>query len=367
MSNKIIIAVGSTGGHFFPGLRIACHAREKYGIESIFLGPIKSKFQTILKAENFPFVNLSISQAQKNIITTIFIYYMTMVRAIVKSFIFLCRARPKLVIGMGSFGSFPACISAYLLKVPLFLHEQNIIPGKANKFLAKFSHKIFLAFPGSSFHPAKTLVVGNPVVKCELDLDKQNCYKKFGLDTDKKTLLIFGGSQGAFSLNTWVVNILPQIANFKNWQVIHIAGDADCKRVKGKYINSKIHSVVLPFLFPMDCAYLISDLAIARGGALSLSELSFWGIASLIVPYSYAKDNHQEYNAFYFQKKGGAYLLKITDVQNGRIPKILQELLKDSDKLEQMGKKMKGIMRNDALERICEEIKKEIDRNTVDI
>lgn len=356
MKKKIIIAVGSTGGHFFPGLRIARYLREKYGIDAIFLGPIKSNFQTILQADNFSFVNLLISSVRGNKITATLIYYPAMIKAIFKSFIFLYQTKPKLVIGTGSFGSFPACISAYLLKIPLFLHEQNIVSGKANRFLGRFAKKIFLAFPNFSCNSAKTLVVGNPVGKFEQNIDKQTCYEKLGLDKDKKTLLIFGGSQGAFSLNTWIINILAEISNFKNWQVIHIAGEADCKRVRGQYMDSKISSVVLPFLFPMDCAYLISDLAIARGGALSLSELSFWGIPSLIAPYSYAKDNHQEHNAIYFQEKGGAYLLEKTDIENGRIPEILQELLNDSDKLKQMSENIKKILPNDALESICEEI-----------
>jgi len=367
LNKKIVIAIGSTGGHFFPGFRIACYLREKYGIDAIFLGPIKSNFQTILRSGNFSFVNLPISPSQKNVIATILIYYPAMFKAIFTSFIFLCRTRPKLVMGMGSFGSFPACISASLLKIPLFLHEQNVVSGKANKFLAKFAKKIFLAFPSSSFQPIKTLVVGNPIEKRELDLDRKTCYEKFGLNIDKKTLLIFGGSQGAFSLNTWVMNILHGIADFKNWQVIHIAGETDYQRVKEKYANSKIPSVVFPFLFPMDCAYLISDLAIARAGALSLSELSFWAVPSLIVPYSYAKDNHQEHNAIYFQKKGGAYLLGKADLENNRFPKILQELLNNSGKLEQMSKNMQNILPNNALEKICEEIKKEIGGNTVDM
>lgn len=360
MKKKIIIAVGSTGGHFFPALRIARHSREKYKIESVFLGPVKSEFQNILQKEKIPFVNLPISSASGNIITIVSAYYPSMFKAIVKSFFVLYRIRPRLVIGMGSFGSFPACISAYLLKIPLFLHEQNIVSGKANRFLAKFAQKIFVAFPNYYPISEKTLLVGNPVEKLEPDIDKQTCYEKFGLDKDKKTLLIFGGSQGAFSLNAWVINILTKISNFQNWQVIHVTGKSDYKRIKGRYEKLKISSVVLPFLFPMDYAYLISDLAIARGGALSLSELSFWGIPSLIVPYSCAKDNHQEHNALYFHKKGGAYLLKRKDMGKNWAPKILQELLNSPDKLKEMSKNMKKIMPDDALEKICGEIYKYI-------
>ncbi len=356
MKKKIIIAVGSTGGHFFPALRIARYLREKYEIESIFLGPIKSKFPNILQKEKFSFVNLPISFSNTNIITTVSCYYPSMLKAAVKSFVFLRRTRPKLVMGTGSFGSFPTCISAYLLRIPLFLHEQNIVSGKANKFLAKFAQKIFLAFPNSSIISEKTLVVGNPVGRFEPNVDKQTCYEKFGLDKEKKTLLVFGGSQGAFSLNTWIINTLAKIHDLQNWQVIHITGESDYERIKGKYKNFKISSAVLPFLFPMDCAYLIANLAIARGGALSLSELSFWGIPSLIAPYSYAKDNHQEHNALYFQEKGGAYLLKKTDIENNRVPEILQELLAGSDKLLKMSESMKKTLPDDALEKICEEI-----------
>ncbi len=357
MGKKIVIAVGSSGGHFFPGLSIAQCLRDNYAVETTLLGPIKEEFQTILKTEKFPFVNLKISSRQADIIATIsFYYYLAMLKAIFKSFLFLCRERPKLVIGTGSFGSFPACISACFLRIPIFVHEQNTIPGKANELLGKFARKVFLAFPNSSFHSSKTLVVGNPVGKQRLDLDKKVCYEKFGLDTKKKTILVFGGSQGAFSLNTWFVNLLEEMGDLKGWQIIHITGKRDYERVKERYTNFKIRSSVLSFLYPMDCAYRISDLAISRGGALSLSELSLWGIPALIVPYSYAKDNHQEHNARYFQEKGGAYLLNPEEMRDRNFSQTLQELLNDSHRLMSMSENMKKTMRNDALEKICEEI-----------
>ena len=237
-----------------------------------------------------------------------------------------------------------------------FIQEQNIISGKANKLLGKFATKIFLAFPNSSFQPSKTIEVGNPVGRQGLDLDKKVCYERFGLNIKKRTLLIFGGSQGAFSLNSWFMNLLEEMGDLKDWQIIHITGNGDYERVKKKYAKFKIHSIILPFLYPIDCAYKISDLAISRGGALSLSELSFWGIPALIVPYSYAKDNHQEHNARYFQEKEGAYLLKPEEMQDRSFSRTLQELLNDSHRLMSMSENMKKIMRNDALERICEEI-----------
>ena len=279
-----------------------------------------------------------------------------MIKATFRSFLFLSRTIPELVIGTGSFGSFPVCMSAYLLRIPLFIQEQNTIPGKANNLLGKFARKIFLAFPNSSFQPAKTLVVGNPVGRQRLDLDKKVCYERFNLDMKKKTLLIFGGSQGALSLNSWFMNLLDGMGDLKDWQIIHITGKMDYERVKERYRNLPISSSVLPFLYPMDYAYRISDLAVSRGGAISLSELSFWGIPALIVPYSYSTDNHQEYNARYFQEKGGVYLLKAEEMEDGRFSQNLKELLNDSKKLKLMSEKMKKILRNDALEKTCEEI-----------
>lgn len=367
MSKNIILAVGSTGGHFFPGLRIALFLREKYGIDSIFLGLIKTDFQNILNQYGFSFVDLKIFYLKTNKIlcrlNNIIAYYFSLLKATFKSFLILCRIRPKLVLGTGSFGSFPACISSYLLGIPLFLYEQNLIAGKANRMLIPFAKKIFIAFSGFHFNNKKIILTGNPVERIVPHLDRKTCYVKFGLNEDKKILLIFGGSQGAVSLNTWIINILPQIEDFKDWQIIHITGKTDYERVKEKYVNLKINSAVLPFLFPMDYAYTISDLAIARGGALSLSELSFWGVPSLILPYFLAKDNHQEYNALYFQEKGGAYLFKRTEIEANQMPEILKELLSDNGKLKRMSEKMKKIMPNNALEIIGEEIYKNISKN----
>ncbi len=283
-----------------------------------------------------------------------------MLKSTFDSFLFLSCNRPYIVMATGSFGSVPAGVSAFFLRIPLFIHEQNIVSGKANVFLGKFATKIFLAFPNSFFPNSKSVLVGNPVGKHKSNLDKRECYKKLELDINKKTLLVFGGSQGASSLNSWFINVLGEISNFNDWQIIHITGKSDYVRVKNRYVNFKIRSVVLPFLYPIDCAYKISDLAVSRGGALSLSELSFWGISALIVPYSYAKDNHQEYNARYFQERGGVYLLKQEDIKEDNFPENFKELLNDSDKLKLMSKNMKDILQNDALERICEEIYKYI-------
>ncbi len=337
-------------------MRIAQYLKENYGIEVTLLGPIKSEFQTILKTPKLPFVNLKISPGQTNIIATILFYYLALLKATFKSFLFLYRTRPALVIGTGSFGSFPACISAYFLRIPIFIHEQNTMPGKANRFLGKFARKIFLAFPNSCFPFSKTFVVGNPVGSQGLNLDKKVCYEKLGLDAKKKTLLVFGGSQGAFSLNSWFMNLLERIENLKDWQIIHITGRSDYERVKERYVKLKTNSAVLPFLYPIVSAYRISDLAISRAGALSLSELSFWGIPALIIPYSYAKDNHQEHNARYFQERGGAYFLRPEEMEDKKFSQTFQELLNDSSKLRLMSEKMKKILPNDALERICKEI-----------
>jgi UDP-N-acetylglucosamine--N-acetylmuramyl-(pentapeptide) pyrophosphoryl-undecaprenol N-acetylglucosamine transferase len=356
LGKRVIIAVGSSGGHFFPALRIAQYLRENYGIESTLLGPMKEELQTILKTEKVPFVNLKISAEQTNIIAIISFYYLPMLKAIFKSFLFLCHKRPKLVIGTGSFGSFPGCISACLLRIPIFIHEQNTIPGMANNFLGKFARKVFLAFPNSSSRSSKTHVVGNPIERQKIDLDKKACYEKFNLDMQKKTLLIFGGSQGAFSLNSWFMDLLEEIRDLKDWQILHIAGRKDYERIKERYANFKIRSYVLPFLYPIDCAYRISDLAISRAGALSLSELSFWGIPALIAPYSYSKDNHQEHNARYFQERGGAYLLKPEEMRDDKFLGNFKELLNDSYKLKLMGEKMKKTLPEDALEKVCEEI-----------
>lgn len=357
MAKKVVIALGSTGGHFFPGLRIAQHLREKYGIEAVLLGPIKEKFHTILKREGLPFINLQIPSRGQQVSATVLFYWALLVSSF-RAFFYLLKIRPQLVMGTGSFGSLPSCVAAFLLHKPLFIHEQNIIPGKVNHWLGKYADKIFLAFPNSPFSSSKTLVVGNPVKTEKLDLDRVTCYKKFDLDSGKKTLLIFGGSQGSSDINDCFRGLLGELEHFPDWQILHITGKRDYQTVKERYRRYSIGSCALPFCYPMEYAYRIADLAICRAGALSLSELSIWGIPAMVIPYPYSKDNHQESNALYFQQRGGAYLVRGEEVKNGIFLKKLKRLLLDSEEREAMGSRMREILPDDASRRICEEIKK---------
>lgn len=328
--------------------------RDNYGINATISGPIKKEFRTILRKENIPFFDPGIHSIRTDIINVI-LYYLTLLGAVFKSFVFLCRERPKLVLGTGSFGSFPACIAAFFLNIPVVIHEQNTVPGLANRVLGRFAKKVLLAFPNTSFPQSKIVLVGNPVNREIADLDKKTCYDKLGLDSTKKTLLIFGGSQGAFSVNSWFIYFLKKTKNLRGWQIIHITGNEDYSRIKKVYEDLRINALISPFLYPLDCAYEVSDLAVTRGGALSLSELSFWGIPALIIPYAYSKDNHQEYNALFFQKKGAAYLLKPKERDDGTMA-FFNALLNDTEKLESMSRNMKKALSEDALEKICKEI-----------
>jgi len=348
---KVIMAVGATGGHFSPALNLASKLKKDYAFRVSFLGPIKKEFIPILQEEKIPHFNLKILSRRKGILNTL-LFTISLIRAIFLSFCILFKERPHLTISTGSFGSVPGTVASYLWGVPVFIQEQNVIPGLANRILSKLAKKVFLGFPGDVFPLDKVEVTGNPVKEKEVSLDREGCYRRLDLDKNLNTLLIFGGSQGAEVINRKLGDFLEKVEDLSRWQILHISGGKNYIPEEKRW-GDKVKTI--PFLYPMEYAYRISQAAICRGGALSLSELSLWGIPAFIFPHQSAMGNHQLANALYFEKGGGAVVIR--DLEDGRWIKEVEQILNQPARLKSMGENMKTLAFPDATEKICRGIK----------
>jgi UDP-N-acetylglucosamine--N-acetylmuramyl-(pentapeptide) pyrophosphoryl-undecaprenol N-acetylglucosamine transferase len=244
-------------------------------------------------------------------------------------------------------------LTARLLGVPSCIHEQNSIPGLANRLTARFVNKVFVSIPGNYPFPlAKTVVSGNPVraeilAAAEQKQSQQEAAKPF-------TLLIMGGSLGAHRINMLMLEAMAIIKKQQPspFRLIHQTGAADAEQVRAGYAAADIEAEVAPFIKDMAAVYAQADLAVARAGATSLAEFAVMGLPALLIPYPHAADDHQAANASYYVAGGGARMYREEELDDRRLAAAIMELAGNANELAQMGAAMRQVAVPDAAERI---------------
>lgn len=312
---KIVIAGGGTGGHLFPALAVAEILQER-GDEVVILISEKEvdalavKDRTEFRYEKIPGIGMP-----KLFSPAILGFLKRFNQALSQCRVLYKKFQPDAVLGMGGFTSTAPILAGRLRGIPAFLHESNAIPGKANRLNARMVKSVFLGFRECAgyFPNSKCEVTGTPIRKTLAQrVPRENALEAFGLQEGRKTLLVMGGSQGAHGINEALIKSLPLIKELP-LQVIHLAGMQDEQPVLANYRREGIPAYVSGFCHQMENAYSIADFAIARSGAASVSELSHFGIPSLLIPFPQAADNHQALNAEIFEKAGAAVVLKQAD------------------------------------------------------
>jgi UDP-N-acetylglucosamine--N-acetylmuramyl-(pentapeptide) pyrophosphoryl-undecaprenol N-acetylglucosamine transferase len=349
---RVIIAGGGTGGHIFPAISIAEEILRRNPENSVlFIGTReglekRTVFQLGYKLEFISsrgIVGKGIIRGIRGIASAF--------KGLIDSFRIMSKFGPDVVLGVGGYVSGPVVCAAVLLLVPTAICEQNSIPGITNRFLGRLVRRVFASFEESvRFFPRKvTVVVGNPVRTQILQKGKWSQKKREGI-----TILVFGGSQGARTLNLTVPRALGILAR-QDISIIHQTGEKDVEDVKKSYEWYGIRASVLPFIEDMASAYSQADLVIGRAGAGTLAEITAIGIPSILVPYPFAAYNHQLENARIVQRTGAAVIVEDKDVTPEKFAEILGGLLKN-DILEEMAKQAKSLGRPDAAREIVDEI-----------
>ena len=310
----IAIACGGTGGHLFPGLAVAEQLKQRGCDVALLISPKEIDQQGVKSASGMEIFTLpAVGLQNRN--------YFSFAGSFVKS-LFAARKifrqrKPSAVLAMGGFTSAPPIFVAKEMGVKTFLHESNTIPGKANRFLARFVDEAFVGFPEAAarLRAKKTSVTGTPVRpqfsvrRDSVEPKSAGCRTALGLEPNLQTILVIGGSQGARGLNDLILSALPLLAG-KNWQWLHLTGANDFEKAKVFYAAQKIKAVVKPFLAEMDLALGAATACVSRAGASSLAEIAAMRLPSALVPLPTAADNHQMTNAVAFEKTGAARLLE---------------------------------------------------------
>jgi UDP-N-acetylglucosamine--N-acetylmuramyl-(pentapeptide) pyrophosphoryl-undecaprenol N-acetylglucosamine transferase len=258
-----------------------------------------------------------------------------------QSLFYMITDRPDAVLGTGGYVSAPPVLAAWLLRIPVSLLALDVMPSKAVRFLSRFAGEIYGGFPECSQYldkKAKVIFTGNPVRREIGNISKEQGIREFGLEAGKKTILIFGGSQGAHSINLAVLDSLihlDQAGRLKDIQFIFQTGQKDLSLVTEKCQSSKASVKVLAYIDKMPSAMAAADLVISRSGS-AVSETLACGLPSVLVPFPYAASNHQEYNARSLEKAGAAEMV-LDSALNGRdLSQKIIGILFNSEKYEKM-------------------------------
>lgn len=332
-----VIACGGTGGHLFPGIAVAEVLRDRGHQVMLLVSEKEIDMLALAGHSDFHFEKLPTVGFPSLYSPAIFGF----VRRFTGS-LSICRAlyrkfKPQVVLGMGGFTSTAPVLAGRMGGAATFLHESNAIPGKANRWTARFVRAVMLGFKEAAifFPKVRTEVTGTPIRTDLKRMDRQVARQKLGLRDNLPTLLVMGGSQGASGINQAVIRSIALLRETP-LQVIHLTGARDERLVADNYRRENIPAHVAAFHHQMEEPYSAADLVIARSGAASLAELAFFALPSILIPYPYASDDHQTRNAEIFVHAGAAILLKESQLSIELLAGKIRELIGNPQALKQM-------------------------------
>lgn len=332
----VAIACGGTGGHLFPGLAVA-EQLQKHGCRvALLISPKDVDQQAVKSARGMEIVTLpAVGLQNRN--------YLSFARSFWRSWRmarnFFRTHPPRAVLAMGGFTSAPPVLAAKKFQARTFLHESNTIPGRANRFLARFVDEAFVGFPSSvsRLRARKVTPTGTPVRPQFQPGDPAPCRAAFRLDPGRNTILVMGGSQGASGINQLIWSALPLLRDrAAGWQWLHLTGPADVEKANQAYAAHGFRAVVKPFVAEMDLALGAATAAVSRAGASSIAEIAAVRLPSLLIPFPAAADNHQFYNAQALETTGAARLLEQKNATPEKVAALLAGLVDDSTARERM-------------------------------
>jgi len=352
------IACGGTGGHLYPGLAVA-EKLEEAGHRIRLYVSNKEIDRTVLKHyAQFPSVALptigwpGLGPAALRFCRKFYQAYRLSVGEIREH-------RLSAVLGMGGFTSAPLLLCASRRRIPTLLHESNAIPGKVTRMLATQSDRVLLGFSECSQYLNKSdcRITGTPVRSTLQRLSRADAAAHWDLHPERLTVTVIGGSQGASGLNHLIIQCLPDLAKWRDRiQMIHQTGPRDVEKVEESYRKAGIPARVFAFCERMEMIYSMSDIMVARSGAASLTEISCYGLPSILVPYPHAAEDHQVFNARIFEKAGAAYMIRETAPGQEEFKACLDRWILDPELRAAAAGKSLALGKIDAAERVAREV-----------
>lgn len=343
---KILFTGGGTGGHVFPLVAIARETRRLYpkeNLEFYYAGPNDEFANILLSQEGFEIKKIIAGKLRRYFALKNFIDILFKIPAgFFQSIFLILKLRPDLVFSKGGLGSIAVTFAARLFRVPVFIHESDVVPGLSNQKTADWAKKIFTSFPKTEyFDPKKIIVTGNPIRPEVLNGSKEKAGEAFGLTFSKPIILIMGGSQGAEPINDFVLRILNVL--LKDYEIIHATGRENIKSMQAEsqvIIDKDLDKYYHPIAFldeeKIKHAYQAADIIISRSGSGSIFEIAALGKPSILVPLPSAAGNHQAKNAYAYAETGAAQVIEQENLTPNFFLQEIKLLFLHNDEIEKM-------------------------------
>ena len=351
---RLLLTGGGTGGHLFPAIAAAQELRKRMpDCKVLFVGTKRKMDSTSLSATGFDSCSIVSYGLKGKGLFDLIKAVLALPLSFVQALMHLRRFKPDVVLGVGGYVTGPVIVAARMLDIPTVIHEQNSIPGMANRKLAQIADYVCLSLPLSMeyFPERKITLTGNPVREKILELGSSKKEMR-----EECTILVLGGSQGAHAVNNLVADVFcgPEKHRFAKVSLIHQTGLADEAGIKQRYQKNGIQANVSAFFQNMAELYQQADFCISRAGATTLSELAACGKPALLIPYPHAADNHQEKNAQYYTEGGGAIAFSEQDATAAILTEAVLNIITNPEKMQHMGAAMRNLAYPHAAEKIID-------------
>lgn len=364
---NVLMASGGTGGHIYPGITIAQTLKKHHpDVNVLFVGAEGGLEAELIPRAGFAFEAIPARYLRRRVSLEALLTAWTAWRGFRTATGIVKRFRPDVAVGTGGYVSGPVIAAAALLRVPTVIQEQNAFPGLTSRLLGRVARRIALGsdaarkyFPGRE----RVVVTGNPIRRDILTRNRREALAALGLDPERKTVLVFGGSQGGRSINEAVINAVHELTRRSNVQIVHQTGKSGFEAVleaAGRGATpgadkpvSVGHWHIMPFIHDMPSAYAAADLVVCRAGAITLAELTARGVPAVLVPYPFAAERHQDANAAELAAAEAAVVVPDAELTGARLAQLVLELLRDEDRLARMAVAGRRLGRPDAADRIA--------------
>lgn len=372
---KVVIAAAGTGGHINPGIAIANKIMEKEpDSKIIFIGTPRGLENDLVPRAGYELKTIDAYGINRKInLDNIKRLYKT-TKSVGEAKKILKEFKPEVVIGTGGYICVSVGIAANRLKIPIVLHESNAFPGVAIKLLSKKAKAVLLGFEDAKTRlpKAKNVVVTGTPTKIKssklTDEEKANLRSALMLKNELPLVLVFGGSQGARSINNAIIGIIENKLN-KNYQIIWAAGKGNFENIKQQLAEKNMdidnieNAKIMPYIYNMQEVMETSDLVVSRSGAMTITEISNLAKPAIFIPFPFATENHQEYNARVLEKVGAAKIILDKNLNYKNLNDTIELMVENKEQLKEMGKKAGKIANTNVEENIYNEIRNILSKN----
>jgi UDP-N-acetylglucosamine--N-acetylmuramyl-(pentapeptide) pyrophosphoryl-undecaprenol N-acetylglucosamine transferase len=336
---KVAIVSGGTGGHIYPGMAVAQEIKRRDKDASIlFLGSEEGLEKDLIPREGYEIRLIKARALLRKLSYKALSAPFVSAIGFFQSLRILKTFSPNFVVSTGGYASLPIVLAARARRIPIFILEQNVLPGAVNRFCQRFARKVFLSFPQSTEYICGE-VVGNPVRREIIEAKREESRRKFKLGPEEIVVLIMGGSQGSKKINETVVSSLSELPS--QVQILHIIGNRDfgwvSRYLEGKEIKNYR---ALPYLHNMSDALAAADLVVSRAGATAIAEFLVRGIPMILIPFPYAAEDHQRLNARVIKESGGALIIEDKNFTSEKFVKQITDSTLNYDRMSNICHKL---------------------------